>query len=129
MKIEWKFINGEVSALEVNDDSISGFIIESRKEEDNLERKERYHCISLDGVDYKGEDFADYETPELITEQHLDNERIINALNTLTVIQKKRLLMLVSGLTVREIARIENKNYRSVYESIEGAKKKFLENF
>ena len=34
--------------------------------------------------------------------------------------------MLAAGLSVREIARIEDKNYRSVYDSIEGAKKKFL---
>ena len=129
MKIDWKFDNGEISTVEIEDEEIGGFILESRKSEDNLERKERYHCISYDAFEYESNEFAGDDTPETITELDFDNERINNALSGLSEIQRKRLLMLAAGLSVREIARIENKNYRSVYDSIEGAKKKFLENF
>ena len=129
MKIDWKFDNGEISTVEIEDEEIGGFILESRKSEDNLERKERYHCISYDTFEYESEEFAGDDTPETITESDFDNERINKALSGLSEIQRKRLLMLAAGLSVREIARIENKNYRSVYDSIEGAKKRFLENF
>ena len=129
MKIDWKFDNGEISTVEIEDEEIGGFILESRKAEDNLERKERYHCISYDAFEYESDEFAGDETPETITELDFDNERINNALSGLSEIQRKRLLMLAAGLSVREIARIENKNYRSIYDSIEGAKKRFLENF
>ena len=40
MKIDWKFDNGEISTVEIEDEEIGGFILESRKSEDNLERKE-----------------------------------------------------------------------------------------
>jgi len=126
MKIDWKFNNGEVSTVEIEDENIGGFIIDSRKTETNLDRKERYHCISYDAFEYESSEFASDETPETITELDFDNERINNALSALSEIQRKRLLMLAAGLSVREIARIEDKNYRSVYDSIEGAKKKIL---
>ena len=125
MKIDWKFNNREVSTVEIEDENIGGFIIDSRKTETNLERKERYHCISYDAFEYESSEFASDETPETITELDFDNERINNALSALSEIQRKRFLMLAAGLSVREIARIEDKNYRSVYDSIEGAKKKF----
>ena len=38
-------------------------------------------------------------------------------------------MLLAAGLSVREIARREGKNFKSVYESIEAAKKKFLKFF
>ena len=38
--------NGENSEVEVNEE-IGTFILDSRREEDNLGRKERYHCYSL----------------------------------------------------------------------------------
>ena len=43
MKISYTFANGENSEVEVNEE-IGTFILDSRREEDNLGRKERYHC-------------------------------------------------------------------------------------
>ena len=43
MKISCIFANGENSEVEVNEE-IGTFILDSRREEDNLRRKERYHC-------------------------------------------------------------------------------------
>ncbi len=47
MKIKYEFADGMVSEVEV-EDSIGAVIIEDRRLEDNLTRKERYHCYSLD---------------------------------------------------------------------------------
>ena len=129
MKIDWKFNNGEVSTVEIEDENIGSFIIDSRKTETNLERKERYHCISYDAFEYESSEFTSDETPETITELDFDNERINNALSALSEIQRKRLLMLAAGLSVREIARREGKEIKTIRESIEAARKKFLKNF
>ena len=61
MKISYTFANGENSEVEVNEE-IGTFILDSRREEDNLGRKERYHCYSLDAAEFEGEDMADFET-------------------------------------------------------------------
>ena len=129
MKIDWKFNNGEVSTVEIEDENIGSFIIDSRKNETNLDRKERYHCISYDAFEYESSEFTSDETPETITELDFDNERINNALSALSEIQRKRLLMLAAGLSVREIARREGKEIKTIRESIEAARKKFLKNF
>ena len=129
MKIDWKFDNGEISTVEIEDEEIGGFILESRKSEDNLERKERYHCISYDAFEYESNEFAGDDTPETITESDFDNERINKALSGLSEIQRKRLLMLSAGLSVREIARQEGKEIKTVRESIAAARKNFLKNF
>ena len=47
MKIKYEFADGTVSEVEV-EESIGAVIIEDRRLEDNLARKERYHCHSLD---------------------------------------------------------------------------------
>ena len=50
MKISYTFANGENSEVEVNEE-IGTFILDSRREEDNLGRKERYHCYSLNAAE------------------------------------------------------------------------------
>ena len=51
MKINYTFANGETSDVEVNEE-IGNLILDSRREESNQDRKERYHCYSLDAVSY-----------------------------------------------------------------------------
>ena len=53
MKIRYEFADGTVSEVEV-EESIGAVIIESRRKEDNLARKERYHCYSMDAVQFEG---------------------------------------------------------------------------
>ena len=43
MKIKYEFADGTVSEVEV-EEAIGAVIIEDRRLEDNLSRKERYHC-------------------------------------------------------------------------------------
>ena len=57
MKIKYEFADGTMSEVEV-EESIGAVIIESRRKEDNLARKERYHCYSMDSVQFEGDEYG-----------------------------------------------------------------------
>ena len=124
MKIQWEFADGTTSEVEVNEE-IGNYVTASRREESNLDRKERYHCYSLDAIDYEGLEYATDITPE--TELILDEDtaRIDAALDKLSETQKRCLLMFADGLSANEIARKEGVAPNAAWKSIEGAKKKF----
>ena len=61
MKIKYEFADGTMSEVEV-EESIGAVIIEDRRLEDNLARKERYHCHSLDAVEFEGMEYGTEET-------------------------------------------------------------------
>ena len=128
MKINYTFNNGENSEVEVNE-QIGAVILESRRKEENLARKERYHCVSMENSEFEGVDFIDETTPETLLFEQIDNEHILETLDKLSETQKRRLLMLASGMSIREIAKSEGTDYRAVYDSIKQARKKFLKNF
>ncbi|MBD5532750.1 MAG: hypothetical protein HDQ98_11235 [Lachnospiraceae bacterium] len=128
MKIKYEFADGTVSEVEV-EESIGAVIIESRREEDNLARKERYHCYSLDAAQYEGMEYACNETPETQMEQKLDVKHIARALDELSEVQRRRLLRFVEGKSLREIAREEKVQHRAVVKSIEGSRKIVIKNF
>lgn len=128
MKIKYEFADGTVSEVEV-EESIGAVIIESRREEDNLARKERYHCYSMDAVQFEGNEYGTEETPETQMERELDTERIAHALDGLSEVQRRRLLKFAEGKSMREIAREEKVQHRAVIKSIEGARKIFKKNF
>ena len=98
MKINYTFANGETSDVEVNEE-IGNLILDSRREESNQDRKERYHCYSLDAAEYEGEDYADGSTPEMELFRQLENQRIKKAFEQLSEVQRRRLLMLAEGVT------------------------------
>jgi len=128
MKIKYEFADGTVSEVEV-EESIGAVIIEDRRLEDNLSRKERYHCYSLDAAQFEGAEYSDRETPETKMECEMDAERIAQALGGLSEVQRRRLLMLAEGKSVREIARREGKEIKTIRESLDGARKNFLKFF
>lgn len=128
MKINYTFANGETSDVEVSEE-IGTMILDSRREESNLDRKERYHCYSLDGAEFEGMEMADKETTESALFLQLENQHIAETFDKLSEVQKRRLLMLAQGLSIREIARREGKDIKTIRESIEGARKKFLKFF
>jgi len=64
------------------------------------------------------------ETPETLMLDEFNNSKLYAAFDKLTDIQKQRLLMLANGMSVREIARREGKDHKTVLESIEAARKK-----
>ena len=99
MKIQWNFADGTKSEVEVNEE-LGEFITASRREEDNLSRKERYHCYSLDATLRK--EYGDNHTPETEVETAERNKRLYAAMKTLTAVQQRRLLMLADGLSLRK---------------------------
>lgn len=128
MKINYTFANGEVSEIEVTEE-IGNVILDSRREESNLDRKERYHCYSLDAALYEGREYADPDTPETVLHREEEQRKIRELLNGLPEIQKRRLLLYAEGKSLREIARIEGVDHKAVKKSIEAAKKYFRKNF
>ena len=128
MKINYTFNNGENSEVEVNEE-IGAVILESRRKEENLARKERYHCVSMDNSEFEGVDFIDETTPEVLFMEQIDNDHIKETLDKLSEIQRRRLLMLASGMSIHDIARSEGTDYRAVYDSIKQARKKFQKIF
>lgn len=128
MKIQWKFADGTTSEVEVNEE-IGSYITASRREESNLDRKERYHSYSLDAIDYEGLEYATDTTPETEMSSRDDAAQVNAALDKLSETQQRRLLMLADGLSIREIARREGVDHRAIRESIDAARKKFKKNF
>lgn len=128
MKINYTFANGETSEVEVSEE-IGNVILDSRREESNLDRKERYHCYSLDAAEFEGAEYAGGETPETELFSQLERIHIAEVLDELSETQKRRMLLLAQGLSVREIARREGKDIKTIRQSIDGARKKFLKYF
>ncbi len=89
MKIKYEFADGTVSEVEV-EESIGAVIIEDRRLEDNLSRKERYHCYSLDVAQFEGAEYADGETPESILILDEYRGELQEALGSLTEVQRER---------------------------------------
>ena len=106
---------------------------ESRKDIQSQERRERRHApYHIEALVYEGNEYASGED---VAEDaaNADEELRIDALlrKSLTAVQYRRFRMYMDGMSIREIARIEDADYSSVYESIESAKKKlrkFYEN-
>lgn len=129
MKVKYEFDNGEITEVEVSEE-IDAMIIDSRREEESGNRKERRHCYSMDAAVYEGLEYGTADFTEALFDDTEDrNERVRAAFSHLSELQQKRLLLLAGGMSVREIARREGKNFRTVYGSIEAAKKKFLKFF
>lgn len=131
MKIKYKFVTGEVTEVEVND-TIGTFILDSRRIENNQNRKERYHCFSVEGADYEGNDYANYNTPEaLFLGKEAKKDRRINMqafLDSLTEVQRERLFLYIKGKSMRQIAEKQNVSFKSVSESFDAIRKK-IKNF
>jgi len=128
MKIKYIFANGERSEVEVSEE-IGNVVIDSRRIEDNLERKEHSHCYSMNAADFEGDDYADCSTPEILMDQKINNRHIAKTLDKLSEVQKRRLLMYINGMTYQKIADVEGVKVSSVYESIEAAIKNFKKFF
>lgn len=128
MRITYVFANGEVSEVEVSEE-VGNVIVDSRRKEDNLDRKERYHCYSYDAIDYEGEEYAEPDTPASLLERDELSERVHSAMSHLTEIQVRRLTLFAEGHSIREIARMEGVDHKAVAKSIESAKKVFAKNY
>ena len=129
MKIRYTFDNGETVEVEVSEE-IGSACMEFNRREENANRSERYHCISLDAFDYEGAAFCEPDcADELFDETQETGRKVREAFSHLNETQKRRLLMLSEGLSEREIARREGVTLRAIQECIDGARKKFLKFF
>lgn len=89
MKISYKFADESVTEVEVSAE-IGAVIIDSRRKEESLGRKERRHCYSLDAVDYAGKEYGAPDfTEELYGGIAEKNERIHNAFSHLSDVQQR----------------------------------------
>ena len=127
MKIKYTFVTGEETEVEVND-AIGTVILDSRRIESNADRKERYHCYSLESIiSFDDNDNCCPKTEitpltELVAKE--GSAKILNALFNLTETQKRRLTKLADGMSIRQIAESEGKHHSAIEESIEAARKK-----
>lgn len=129
MKIKYEFVDGEKNEIEV-EDAIGLFILRSRCEEDSAGRKERRHTLSLDSFLYEGKDFGkndDYPSDNESDQSF--NTRFLRVLGKLTAVQRRRLILLLKGMSIRKIAELEEVNEKSVHESVEAIRKKFKKYF
>ena len=128
MIIKYKFATGEITEVEVSDE-IGAVITASRKAEHALEERNRYHCYSLDAIDYEGLEYGECDEYPIEDDSAERVEQVREAFSHLTEVQQRRLRLYADGKTLREIAALENASFQSVAESIEAAKKKFLKNY
>lgn len=118
--------DGDPDALK----EVLDFLNENARVIQNAERRERYHApYHLEGMDFEGGSIAYHATPEETVIRKEDAERVRAALALLTETQRRRLLMMEEGKTMREIAAAEGVSVNAVKESLDAAKKNFLKNF
>lgn len=91
MKIEYKFVDGTVTEIEV-DGSLGEFMLELKKEGDRVERKETRRHMSLDSMDFEGELFASAEDTEKTAIFRDDMRRLAQALDRLSPEQRELVL-------------------------------------
>ena len=133
MKITYKFADGTISEVEVSED-LGEFILESRRVESCECSSQHYYCpYSIDQMLYEGMQVADgFDVDTYLIEKEeallapIEAKRVRAAFKRLTPVQKRRLHMLKNGLSLRRISQIEGVDIKTLRESIEGAKKKFL---
>lgn len=125
IKLKYEFADGTVSEIEVSEE-LGAYITASCREEENYERKTRYHCkVSLDSLEYEGEWLADEtHNPERAVLREEEERQVQIFLASLTDKQRSRVQRLMDGKSIREISEEEGVAYLTVYDSIELVKKK-----
>ena len=90
MKINYKFDNGDISAVEVSED-IGNIILEDRRKEENADRKWRRHCqYSIDALDFEGEEYGRYDNYGEVDDEQNHRQGILrDCFDRLTKVQRK----------------------------------------
>lgn len=123
MKINYTFADGTHSEVEVSEE-IGSLILESRRLEENLERKERYHNISLDAIAYEGMEYADSDTPEDAVVRNEFFEEVNKTLSGVTETQRRRFESYVDGKSFSEIGAMEGVAHKQVSKSVKAVQEK-----
>ena len=122
MKIKYVFADGDVSEVEVSDE-IGTVILDTERNEEALKKRTSRNCYPLYEF-CNNQELSDYTTPESELFTNIENDELYDALKHITPLQLERLLKLADGMSVREIARSEGTDHKSVLESINRARKK-----
>lgn len=122
MEIKWTFADGTTSVVEVEDD-IGNYILDSRRAEDSADRQHRRHFLSMDALLYEGEEYG--ADDEYLSEESSAYERslLAAALNSLTDLQRRRLMLYAQGLSLKQIAEKEGTTVQGVFNSLQKARK------
>ena len=135
MKIKLKDLNGKVTQEVDVDDAFGELMVSLDKEEDASNKRYKYHiAFSLDDATYEGDTFKSNEPDPLnkINEkEELENQqrRYDLFISSLTPTQKRRFLLFEDGKSEREVARIEGVDFKSIHETKEQLKKKYIKLF
>jgi len=118
MKIEYAFVNGEHSEVEVSEE-IGKIILDSRRLEENSNRVYRRHNLSLEQSLENGFDHS-------AVDDSFDYNRVLDAMECLTEIQKVRMTLWIQGYQFKEIAEMEGSGvcYQAVQYSVGLAREK-----
>ena len=116
MKITYKFVNGEISEIEV-DDYYGEILKDFNRKQRNSNRVYRRHNYSLEAAMYQGEDYGKKDQGLL---------EILELLDGVTDVQKKRIQLKIQGYNSTEIAEMEGgiSSPQSVRRSISLVRKK-----
>lgn len=131
-KIVYEWADGTKTTIEV-EDKWADFVEDSRRKEENYERKMRYwNKVSLDSCEYQGDWFeSSVPTPEEAYFQKEQEEKVEAFIATLTSVQKRRLQYKLDDpmISFREIARLEGTNLNAIGSCFECIKKKYKKFF
>ena len=109
-----------------DEDRIAAFIIEDRRREANLNRKERRHNYSLNAIAYEGEEYFDKDTPEELFLQKEIELELLGKIHDLTETQRRRLAMRLHGMSINEIATAENVSQQRISATLKQIRKKIF---
>ena len=126
-KIKYTFVNGDVLEVEA-DDGLAAYILLDRIHEESNDRKHRRKKLSSDAMNWEDMPFASqWGNPEEELLAHEEYVELSKVLESLTSAQKRRLILRLSGISCREIARQEEVSINSVLETVEGIRKKLMD--
>ncbi len=127
IKVRYIFVDRKETEVEFEDgDVVAKFIIDDRRKEENANRNARRHNYSLDAIIFEGLDFQDseYVSPEeMIIEREKERE-IVDWSKNLTETQRRRLIMRLQGMSIREISEVEGVSHQRIAATLKQIAKK-----
>ena len=125
-KYRYSFVDG-AEEIEISEEWVAVLREMDREEEANRKKQTRRH-ISLDAVDYEGEEFAEDGDAETALLEKESDRVVERTLSSLTDVQRRRVEMRTLGMSYRDIAEKEKTNWKTIKESITGAAIKIQKN-
>lgn len=128
MKIKYKFANGEISEIEV-DEELGALLLDLDRQEYNNDHKETRRHVSLNGMTYEGGVFASYEDIAEIVEKAEEHEALRRAMASLSPGQRELLQQVYfEGRTITAIARAEGVSHVAILDRLKRIYKRLRKN-